>query len=418
MDQYRCKRCGNIVARGEDHPCYFYKKFDYKHSTQVPVESEKSDDEVKEKSTEYSNDRSRYLNRAAGQIGSKKSELMNLSLFQNNEKDKSLSSTENRRKTSADSSNNAQIWNPHNVLYFNPISDVQGIEVQSDINASSGKVKSDYRPENHKHESYEKEIFVTGESGVDIQKQRVSALSDLIRATTEESQMRLETSKWQSLNNDEYNFIYFLESVINKAISDCKNISGTMNLISNPDLPSGSNEPKNCKMQVSEGETNGHISPEVHSQGHSKKKKMAVYVKEPNSTKKDDNAVAAPSGMCPREKKYSCSLCFKEFNNRQNLTRHYRSHTGKTPYVCDICGKKFDQKSDRDRHYRIHTGEKPYVCDICEKKFNQISSRNTHYRTHTGDRPFVCDVCNEGFTHKSNLTRHKYRKHTAERNGF
>ncbi|KAF8788195.1 hypothetical protein HNY73_009726 [Argiope bruennichi] len=175
MDQYRCKRYGNIVTRDEDLPRYFHKKFDYRYSPQEPVESD--------------------------------------------------------------------------------------------------------------------------------------GFSNQIRATTDvESQMRLENSKWQSLKNDKNNFIYSLECVINKAISDCKKISGTANLIANPDLPSGSEEPENGKRQVSEGETNEHTLLEVHSQGHNKNKKMTTYVKDPIPFKEDDNAVAGPSGMSPLEKKFSCSV--------------------------------------------------------------------------------------------------------------
>ncbi|XP_055941955.1 zinc finger protein 761-like [Argiope bruennichi] len=285
MDQYRCKRYGNIVTRDEDLPRYFHKKFDYRYSPQEPVESD-----------DFSNQ---------------------------------------------------------------------------------------------------------------------------IRATTDvESQMRLENSKWQSLKNDKNNFIYSLECVINKAISDCKKISGTANLIANPDLPSGSEEPENGKRQVSEGETNEHTLLEVHSQGHNKNKKMTTYVKDPIPFKEDDNAVAGPSGMSPLEKKFSCSVCTKEFNYKYNLYRHYQTHTGDKPFKCYVCNKQFSQKVNLDAHYKIHTGEKPYACDICEKKFNSKHNRDTHHRTHTGDRPFLCDVCNEGFTQKVHLIRHKNRKHTAEWNAF
>ncbi|XP_055941999.1 zinc finger protein 600-like [Argiope bruennichi] len=230
--------------------------------------------------------------------------------------------------------------------------------------------------------------------------------------------MRLENSKWQSLKNDKNNFIYSLECVINKAISDCKKNSGTANLIANPDLPSGSEEPENGKRQVSEGETNEHISLEVHSQGHNKNKKMATYVKDPIPFKEDDNAVAGPSGMSPHEKKFSCSLCSKEFNYKYNLYRHYLTHIGDKPYKCDVCEKPFSRKSHRDRHFRIHTGETPYECEVCGKKFNLKGNRDTHYRTHTCDRPFVCDVCNKGFIRKDHLIRHNNTKHTAERNAF
>ncbi|XP_055942006.1 zinc finger protein 226-like [Argiope bruennichi] len=309
---------------------------------------------------------------------------------------------------------------------------------------SSANAKSCYRPENDFPEAYNISPTVMESTSVDEEKQRVSGASDLIHGTSsEEDEMSRQDHKWLSLNKYKIDFMdsvwtdhsnncniseprklivnpdflpernefeegkiqvsgyvtdehtslemhsNLYKCVINKAISDCKNISGTANLIANPDLPSGSNEPKNGKRQVSEGETNEYISPEVHSQGHNKNKRMAVYLKEVNSTKEVDNAVAGPSGMSPHEKKFSCSLCSKEFNYKYNLYRHYLTHTGDKPFKCYVCNKQFSQKVNLDAHYKIHTGEKPYACDICEKKFNSKHNRDTHHRIHTGDRPFL-----------------------------
>ncbi|XP_055942003.1 RB-associated KRAB zinc finger protein-like [Argiope bruennichi] len=402
MAQYLCRLCDNVVTYGENHPCFFYKNYDSVYSLQ---KRGNLDEKAEDKCVENSNDSFRHSRQADQQNGSKKSELIHLSLFQNNEEAKSLSSNGNRCRTLAESSNNAQIWNPCDISYFNPISEVQMIEMNDSeiqsIIVSSENVESRYRLETDQRETCKKMRAVTRSSTFDIQKERELGVSGVMHATTDDGcKMYLENSKWQSLNKDKNNFIYSLECVINKVISDSINISGTGNLNVNSVLKHGSKELKNSKRQVSEGETDGLTSLEVQSQVHNKKKKMATNVKKLNSTKKYDDAVAGPSGMCPRKKKFSCRLCSKEFTLQHNLYRHYRTHTGDKPYKCDVCDKQFFRKSDRDRHYRIHTGEKPYVCDICEKKFNQISSRNTHYRTHTGDRHFVCDVCNEGFTHK------------------
>ncbi|KAF8788163.1 hypothetical protein HNY73_009694 [Argiope bruennichi] len=299
------------------------------------------------------------------------------------------------------------LWNPHNILHFNPISDVQGIEAETNVNSSSEKVKSDYRPENHKHEFYEKEIFVTGESGVDIQKQsirfcrpdpattdeekrvinktisdckNISGIANLIadplnpdlpsRSKEPENDKRQVPEVYvlrliimdqyhcrrcgNILTRDEdhpcffhkkFDYMYFLqrpvesdknsdeENVIRNALSDNNNVSGTANSTVNPDLQQGTNEPKNDQTQVSEGVNDEHISPEGLSESHCKKDKMLIDVKKPTSSKEEDNAVAGPSGMCSRQKKFPCSLCPKEFKKEAYLVKHYRMHTGETPHV-------------------------------------------------------------------------------------
>ncbi|XP_055941968.1 zinc finger protein 84-like [Argiope bruennichi] len=135
-------------------------------------------------------------------------------------------------------------------------------------------------------------------------------------------------------------------------------------------------------MQVSECVNDEHISLEVHSQVHSKKTKMATYVKELHSAKKDDNAVAEPSGICLR---------------KNPLKLNYQTQTGNEPFMCNICKKKFSTKSHFDRHYRMHTGEKPYECGIFGKKCSRKENFIIHYRIHTGERPYVCNFCNKDF---------------------
>ncbi|XP_069606229.1 oocyte zinc finger protein XlCOF22-like isoform X1 [Ranitomeya imitator] len=115
------------------------------------------------------------------------------------------------------------------------------------------------------------------------------------------------------------------------------------------------------------------------------------------------------------EKSFSCSKCKKYFNQKSDLVKHEKIHTGgEKPYACSECGKCFVRKSHLVIHQRIHTGEKPYSCSECGKCFVEKSNLVIHQRTHTGERPFLCSECGKCFVEKSHLVKHQ-RIHTGEK---
>ncbi|XP_055941948.1 zinc finger protein 614-like [Argiope bruennichi] len=411
-----------VLTYGEHNPCVFYKNDDNVYSLPTTGNSDEDNEEAKDKCTENSNENSLYLSQSFQQKENKESELINLSLYQHNEEFKPLPPKVNKYRNSAECSVKAQLSDPCDISYFNPISDAQATEVQgkeiTSFTASSENIESAHRPEIVHRGAYEKTTVSAGSSVFQIQNQSASGVSDLLYATTDEEPF-LENSKWQTLNYDKINFIESLECVVKTGHSESKSISGNENLI---------------LKNVSECVNHKNISPEMHSQGHNNKKKRSTDLKEPISTKEDDNAVAGPSGFCSGKKKFpksSCKkdtpktnyrtrtsekrdICKKEFSQKSGLNLHYITHTGKTPYACDVCGKEFTQKTDRDRHHRTHTGERPFVCYVCNKGFARKCNLKNHDRTHTGEKPFVCDVCNEAFARKGTLKAHA-RTHTGEK---
>ncbi|KAF8788191.1 Zinc finger protein 182 like protein [Argiope bruennichi] len=232
----------------------------------------------------------------------------------------------------------------------------QGTEVQGKENtsftASSENIESAHRPEIVHREAYEETTVSAGSSGFQIQNQSASGVSDLLYATTdEEYKTSLENSKWQTLNYDKKKFIDSLECVVKTGHSESKSISGNENLI---------------LKNVSECLNHKNISPEMHSQGQNNKKKWSTDLKEPISTKEDDNAVAGPSGFCSGKKKFPKNSCKKD-----TPKTNYRTRTSEKR---DICKKQFSQKSGLNLHYITHTGKTPYACDVRKKSKSIICS--------------------------------------------
>ncbi|XP_066461258.1 oocyte zinc finger protein XlCOF8.4-like [Eleutherodactylus coqui] len=116
----------------------------------------------------------------------------------------------------------------------------------------------------------------------------------------------------------------------------------------------------------------------------------------------------------PRKKPYSCSECWKCFNQKSHLVKHQRIHTGEKPFFCSECGKCFNQKPHLVKHQRSHTGEKPYLCSECGKCYTDKSYLVEHQRTHTGEKPFSCSECGKCFNRKAVFVKHQ-RIHAGEK---
>lgn len=58
--------------------------------------------------------------------------------------------------------------------------------------------------------------------------------------------------------------------------------------------------------------------------------------------------------------------------------------TGEKPYHCDWegCGWKFARSDELTRHYRKHTGHRPFQCQRCDRAFSRSDHLALHMKRH------------------------------------
>lgn len=60
------------------------------------------------------------------------------------------------------------------------------------------------------------------------------------------------------------------------------------------------------------------------------------------------------------------------------------SPAGEKPYHCnwDGCGWKFARSDELTRHYRKHTGHRPFQCHLCDRAFSRSDHLALHMKRH------------------------------------
>ncbi|KAG2005894.1 zinc finger protein 70 [Coprinopsis cinerea AmutBmut pab1-1] len=102
--------------------------------------------------------------------------------------------------------------------------------------------------------------------------------------------------------------------------------------------------------------------------------------------------------------------------SQYNSDKMHPISVSSNPHTCTWkdCGKVFGRKQDLKRHYASHTGEASSYCDWdgCGKRLCRKDALERHYRlAHTGQRPHTCPDCDSVFNHASSLLRHRKRSH-------
>ncbi|XP_059046681.1 gastrula zinc finger protein XlCGF57.1-like [Achroia grisella] len=121
-------------------------------------------------------------------------------------------------------------------------------------------------------------------------------------------------------------------------------------------------------------------------------------------------------------KKFSCSICNKQYNKISSLNKHLTKHKPLNKLRCNICDKDFETETLLVEHTLSHSEEltiktdtnedKIYKCPNCDLKYSKRRSLSMHLKRHKGEnshsnkKRYVCDMCHKDFAMKSLLKRH------------
>lgn len=79
----------------------------------------------------------------------------------------------------------------------------------------------------------------------------------------------------------------------------------------------------------------------------------AVGTDEPTNTAGRIGRSSTPSSLSKFARRlFFCQFCAYSSQNRHNVVRHERSHTGEKPFKCKICGRGFGDSSNLRQHER------------------------------------------------------------------
>ncbi|XP_050432848.1 zinc finger protein 62 homolog [Adelges cooleyi] len=120
--------------------------------------------------------------------------------------------------------------------------------------------------------------------------------------------------------------------------------------------------------------------------------------------------------------KLSCDVCGKIFIYKLSLVNHKKTHmSAEETYECKDCGKKFNENTALGLHIlEIHCSKpdvtaKKYTCDICFRVYENHQQLICHKEYHSSgmNKPFSCKECQIGYVQRCGLLRHLKAHHST-----
>jgi len=115
----------------------------------------------------------------------------------------------------------------------------------------------------------------------------------------------------------------------------------------------------------------------------------------------------------------SCEECKLTFKSDSNLRDHCQSvHLKIKPWLCpeSECGMSFTKKYHLNRHLDLHSENKKYTCHICQKSFQQITGLQAHVKRHFGSEMEIqCTHCGQFYAGAQTLKKHVKHVHEGVR---